>query len=24
MKDFIAHEIGKWRYVIATRHIERQ
>ena len=24
MKDFISHEIGKWRYVIATRHIERQ
>src|SRR5438477_5412639 len=24
MKDFIAHEIGKWRYVIATRHIEKQ
>src|SRR5438477_1719832 len=23
MKDFIAHEIGKWRYVIATRHIEK-
>jgi tripartite-type tricarboxylate transporter receptor subunit TctC len=24
MKDFISREIGKWRYVIATRHIERQ
>ncbi|HTM59261.1 MAG TPA: tripartite tricarboxylate transporter substrate binding protein [Burkholderiales bacterium] len=24
MKDFISHEIGKWRNVIATRHIERQ
>jgi tripartite-type tricarboxylate transporter receptor subunit TctC len=24
MKDFISHEIGKWRSVIATRHIERQ
>src|SRR5438045_4309259 len=24
LKEFISHEIGKWRYVIATRHIERQ
>ena len=24
MKEFISREIGKWRYVIATRHIERQ
>jgi tripartite-type tricarboxylate transporter receptor subunit TctC len=24
MKDFITREIAKWRYVIATRHIERQ